>query len=302
MVDFATIETDLFYKIEHGRVNPIHVNEGSRPLPVWPPTAVRVSNGPTVIKWNLKHQTPTEQPHWIRLTLFRKKSSVTDESILYRPPVGLPDTVRFPSGNDTNPTREHSEIWTQWIAPNWEPIDGSADELTGSIFQAEKNNTDFPGLRKSIIWRNPVYPDGSVISVEPRPLRVASVYSTDGGYALLLLEIKRKGRLRLLWRPVFIKATKCFIATAAYGSHLSPEVQFLRSVRDAWVRNSSIGKHVMEEAEKIYYKLSPNLAELMQHNTGLKSIIRFLLVSPIVKGLQFFAKLVKKITAIKKER
>jgi hypothetical protein len=33
----------------------------------------------------------------------------------------------------------------------------------------------------------------------------------------------------------------CFIATAAYGSHLSPQVRFLRHIRDKRLKQSRLG-------------------------------------------------------------
>lgn len=78
----------------------------------------------------------------------------------------------------------------------------------------------------------------------------------------------------------------CFIATAAYGSKLAPEVQLLRSFRNAWMRHSGIGKNLVDKAEQIYYGHSPKLAMAMRNNTKLKKTIRWLLIAPMVRGLR----------------
>lgn len=78
----------------------------------------------------------------------------------------------------------------------------------------------------------------------------------------------------------------CFIATAAYGSKLAPEVQLLRNFRNDWLGKSGIGKTLVDKAEQIYYRRSPKIAMTMRYNTRLKKTLRWLLVAPIVRGLR----------------
>jgi hypothetical protein len=78
----------------------------------------------------------------------------------------------------------------------------------------------------------------------------------------------------------------CFIATAAYGSKLAAEVQFLRSFRNAWVRESDVGKTLMDRIERVYYRYSPKVAMAMRHDPRLKRILRWIIVGPVVKGLR----------------
>jgi subtilisin family serine protease len=86
------------------------------------------------------------------------------------------------------------------------------------------------------------------------------------------------------------KPPNCFIATAAYGSILAPEVNFLRSVRDVWIHNSPIGKSFLEGIEQLYYKFSPKVANAMIRNSRLRKLIRLSIVTPIVKALHFGVK------------
>ncbi|MFW9970599.1 MAG: S8 family serine peptidase [Candidatus Odinarchaeota archaeon] len=79
----------------------------------------------------------------------------------------------------------------------------------------------------------------------------------------------------------------CFIATAAYGSKLAPEVQFLRSFRNAWIGSSGVGKVLVDKIEQLYYKHSPPIAKAMRHDMRIKRIIRHFIVTPIVKLLHF---------------
>jgi|GEM_PF-2360734 len=74
----------------------------------------------------------------------------------------------------------------------------------------------------------------------------------------------------------------CFIATAAFGSPMSKEVQSLRNFRDFFLMKNPIGSTIVQ----LYYKLSPPFA----HFIGQRDVLRFL-----VRGLLWpfvvFAKL-----------
>jgi peptide/nickel transport system substrate-binding protein len=52
----------------------------------------------------------------------------------------------------------------------------------------------------------------------------------------------------------------CFIATAAYGSELSPAVQYLRNFRDSYVKATYVGSRGMEVFDACYYSFSPTIA------------------------------------------
>lgn len=74
----------------------------------------------------------------------------------------------------------------------------------------------------------------------------------------------------------------CFIATAAYGSHLSPQVTFLRFVRDKRLKQSMLGDLFVNRFEWLYYKFSPQVAKVMYRYPFFKRIMKWLLVTPIV--------------------
>jgi uncharacterized repeat protein (TIGR01451 family) len=74
----------------------------------------------------------------------------------------------------------------------------------------------------------------------------------------------------------------CFIASAAYGSYLAPEVQVLRKFRDDVLLPYSIGRAVVH----FYYRTSPPLAEYIRQHESLRIITRWGL-TPIVYGIEF---------------
>ena len=69
----------------------------------------------------------------------------------------------------------------------------------------------------------------------------------------------------------------CFIATATYGSELSPEVQFLREFRDRDVLNTFAGSQFMTVFNQFYYSFSPSAAQSIADNEILKAVMKLLL-------------------------
>ena len=54
----------------------------------------------------------------------------------------------------------------------------------------------------------------------------------------------------------------CLIATAAFGSEMAPQVQFLREIRDTTVMNTQSGIAFMTGFNQFYYSFSPYVADL----------------------------------------
>jgi hypothetical protein len=72
----------------------------------------------------------------------------------------------------------------------------------------------------------------------------------------------------------------CFVATAAWGSPLEPEVSVLRRFRDSVLINSGAGRGFIA----LYYRWSPFAAHFMERCAPLRGAVRFLLV-PVVMGV-----------------
>ena len=69
----------------------------------------------------------------------------------------------------------------------------------------------------------------------------------------------------------------CFIATAAYGSYLEPQVALLRAFRDEYLLTNAPGRAFV----RFYYRYSPPVAEVIAEYPALKSGVRALL-APLV--------------------
>ena len=70
----------------------------------------------------------------------------------------------------------------------------------------------------------------------------------------------------------------CFIATAAYGTPTAEEIDVLREFRDKVLLRSTVGAQFVA----LYYQLSPPVADFIASNELLKTLVRELLVDPIV--------------------
>ena len=69
----------------------------------------------------------------------------------------------------------------------------------------------------------------------------------------------------------------CIIATATYGSELSPQVQFLREFRDRLVLKTFAGANFMTAFNTWYYSFSPTIAPIIASNDALRTFMKILL-------------------------
>lgn len=68
--------------------------------------------------------------------------------------------------------------------------------------------------------------------------------------------------------------SKCLIATAAFGSELSPEVQFLRGFRDNHILATTSGSSFMTIFNAWYYSFSPYVADYERQQPWLQQIVK----------------------------
>ena len=76
----------------------------------------------------------------------------------------------------------------------------------------------------------------------------------------------------------------CLIATAAYGSEMAPQVQFLREIRDNKVMSTELGTSFMTGFNQFYYSFSPVIADYERENPLFKEAVKIGL-TPLVSSL-----------------
>ena len=76
----------------------------------------------------------------------------------------------------------------------------------------------------------------------------------------------------------------CLIATAAFGSELSPQVQFLREIRDNTVLQTESGTSFMTGFNQFYYSFSPAVADYERENPAFKEAVK-IAITPMLTSL-----------------
>jgi hypothetical protein len=68
--------------------------------------------------------------------------------------------------------------------------------------------------------------------------------------------------------------SQCLIATAAFGSELTPQVQYLRYFRDNYILSTASGTAFMKIFDSVYYSFSPQIAEYEREQPWMQSTVK----------------------------
>jgi len=80
------------------------------------------------------------------------------------------------------------------------------------------------------------------------------------------------------------KGGGCLIATAAFGSEMAPQVQFLREIRANTVLQTESGTSFMTGFNQFYYSFSPVVAEYERENPAFKEAVK-IAITPMLTSL-----------------
>ncbi len=76
----------------------------------------------------------------------------------------------------------------------------------------------------------------------------------------------------------------CLIATATFGSELTPQVQQLRELRDEMVLNTESGTVFMKHFNQFYYSFSPTVADLERESPAFRELVK-ITITPMLMSL-----------------
>ena len=82
------------------------------------------------------------------------------------------------------------------------------------------------------------------------------------------------GTCELVETPKTSKGGGCLIATAAFGSEMSQQVQLLREVRDNKVLSTSSGESFVDLFNQFYYSFSPHVADYQRESPVFKEAVK----------------------------
>ncbi|MBS7622616.1 hypothetical protein KEJ39_02935, partial [Candidatus Bathyarchaeota archaeon] len=103
-------------------------------------------------------------------------------------------------------------------------------------------------------------------------LKISTSSTTPVGSYILTITATGNGLVRTVL--VRLSMGACIVATATYGSELSPEVQFLRSFRDRIVKNTFAGDSFMTAFNTWYYCFSPPVADFISSHELAKGVVK----------------------------
>ena len=110
------------------------------------------------------------------------------------------------------------------------------------------------------------------------------IFSEPGTYRLAAQNINRQNESAYL-DIIVVQGTgtavqqpqqpsQCLIATAAFGSELTPQVQFLRGFRDNYIMQSVSGSAFMNAFNTVYYSFSPQVADYQRDQPWLQDTVK----------------------------
>ena len=165
-----------------------------------------------------------------------------------------------------------SKLYIAWIKPNFNKIQEHIDYTVTVVKDGENIFGPIPLTHTS-----------------PGKVKIPVEFTSSGEHQVI---IEMEG---ILFQPIPVETTVftinvgedgssyyentsegggCLIATAAFGSEMSPQVQQLRELRDNVVMQTTSGHTFMTGFNQIYYSFSPYVADFERENVVFKETVK----------------------------
>ena len=165
-----------------------------------------------------------------------------------------------------------SKLYIAWIKPNFNKIQEHIDYTVTVVKDGENIFGPIPLTHTS-----------------PGKVKIPVEFTSSGEHQVI---IEMEG---ILFQPIPIETTVftinvgedgssyyentsegggCLIATAAFGSEMSPQVQQLRELRDNVVMQTTSGHTFMTGFNQVYYSFSPYVADFERENIVFKETVK----------------------------
>ena len=168
-----------------------------------------------------------------------------------------------------------SKLYIAWIKPNFNKIQEHIDYTVTVVKDGENIFGPIPLTHTS-----------------PGKVKIPVEFTSSGEHQVI---IEMEG---ILFQPIPVETTVftinvgeddssyyentsegggCLIATAAFGSEMSPQVQQLRELRDNVVMQTTSGHAFMTTFNQVYYSFSPYVADFERENVVFKETVKLAL-------------------------
>ena len=165
-----------------------------------------------------------------------------------------------------------SKLYIAWIKPNFNKIQEHIDYTVTVVKDGENIFGPIPLTHTS-----------------PGKVKIPVEFTSSGEHQVI---IEMEG---ILFQPIPVETTVftinvgedgssyyentsegggCLIATAAFGSEMSPQVQQLRELRDNVVMQTTSGHAFMTTFNQVYYSFSPYVADFERENIVFKETVK----------------------------
>lgn len=206
--------------------------------------------------------------------------TITSEAILFDVDLDRP----------APPELQESEEGDSNITVKWKAIDDSSDSTieyfvywSDSIFSdATKANADVEGPMSGTSYQVTTFGGKDLVNDTEYFFAVSSQDENDNESPLSSSSSAMPIDVRDFWEMYQSGGGNedggfCFVATAAWGSYMAPEVRTLRAFRDQYLLTNGPGRLFV----RAYYAASPPLARFISESPALKAVAR-VVIAPFV--------------------